>query len=48
MGSTKYITIKTSHKAKKLLRQICAETSEKQFEVLERLLKPEYERVKKA
>lgn len=35
------VTIKTSQKAVKLLRIICAMTGEKQYEVLERLLETE-------
>lgn len=35
---TRLVTIKTTPQALKLLRQICALTSQKQYEVLERIL----------
>lgn len=39
-----FITIKTTKEAQRLIRQIAANSGERQYEVLERLLKQELEK----
>jgi hypothetical protein len=40
---TAQVTIKTTHEARRLLRMIAAQTGEKQYQVLERLLGDEWD-----